>query len=217
MLSSIKIAAELSKMKSIQSKNTIPSNSGRNSFFQKGNSNNFFGQTNKPFFTPSSIQAKLTVNQPNDKYEQEADAMADKVVQRLATPEPVTKKETAVQTKSLATTITPFIQTKCAACEQEEKLQKKEQEDLVQESPLELRRKPIFESNAEPPDDEKSIQRKCDECEKEDEQKVQAKNENNSGQAASPSIQSNLNSSKGSGSPLPDRKYIETKYCENEI
>ena len=44
----------------------------------------FFGNeppAAKPFFTPF-IQTKLTIGQPGDQYEQEADAMADKVVQQ---------------------------------------------------------------------------------------------------------------------------------------
>src|SRR5688572_7661654 len=137
-------------------------------FFQKKSEQHFFNSVSNPspFFSKQSpaVQTKLTIGQPNDKYEQEADAMADKVVQRLATPESSALKDISVQTKPLATTITPFIQTKCAACDQEEKLQKKEEEDLVQESSLDLQKKPIFESNAEPPDDENNIQRKCAEC-----------------------------------------------------
>lgn len=39
--------------------------------------------------TPPDVQAKLTIGQPNDKYEQEADQVAAQVVSRLHTPEPV--------------------------------------------------------------------------------------------------------------------------------
>ena len=144
-------------------------------FFEKGGGQSFFSDraTDTSFFTKTQskrpiIQPKLTIGQPDDKYEKEADAVADKVVQRLAMPDVLTKKETAIQTKPLAAVITPILQTKCAACEQEEKLQRKDEEDLVQESPLELQLKPIFESNAEPPDDENSIQRKCASCEQEE-------------------------------------------------
>ena len=70
------------KMKSTQSKNITTANSNHSPFFQKESSNNFFEKNNNPFFNASSIQAKLTVNQPNDPYEKEAAAMADKVVQR---------------------------------------------------------------------------------------------------------------------------------------
>ncbi|MFT3681144.1 MAG: DUF4157 domain-containing protein [Ferruginibacter sp.] len=55
------------------------------------------------------FQPKLTVNQPNDAYEQEADAMADKVM-RMEQP--------FVQAKPLPVS---GIQRKCAHCEEEEK------------------------------------------------------------------------------------------------
>ena len=87
-------------------------------FFSKNGTDNFFGKadTEQPSFfnAPAGyavkgngmLQTKLTIGQPNDKYEKEADEMADKVVQRLADPS---------------------IQTKCAECEKEDekKLQKK--------------------------------------------------------------------------------------------
>ena len=65
------------------------------------------------FFQPS-IQPKLTINQPNDIYEQEADAMADKVIQQ---------KETPAEKKFFSP---PVVQRKCSHCEEEEKLQKKQ-------------------------------------------------------------------------------------------
>ncbi len=63
------------------------------------------GKGHPPFFQP-----KLTINQPNDPYEREADAMADKVMRMTA----------------------PVIQTKCSGCEEEEekKVQLKESPDL---------------------------------------------------------------------------------------
>jgi hypothetical protein len=60
------------------------------------------------------IQPKLTINQPNDIYEQEADAMADKVM-RMEQP--------GVQLKSLPIS---SVQRKCEHCEDEEKVQRKE-------------------------------------------------------------------------------------------
>jgi hypothetical protein len=68
------------------------------------------------FFKPV-IQPKLSVNEPGDHYEQEADAMADRVM-RMSTPtmsEPPFFKP--VQTA---------IQRKCEHCEEEEKLHRKE-------------------------------------------------------------------------------------------
>ncbi|MDN5289505.1 MAG: hypothetical protein JWR38_5779 [Mucilaginibacter sp.] len=65
-----------------------------------------------PFFQP-----KLTVNQPNDVYEQEADAMANQVM-RMTVP---TQNDNAFF-KPAPTT----IQRKCQHCEEEEKLHRKE-------------------------------------------------------------------------------------------
>ena len=63
------------------------------------------------------IQTKLTVGQPNDKYEQEADRVAEQVM-RMPAPESV---GTQIQRTPL-----PHIQRACSACEEEKKLQTKE-------------------------------------------------------------------------------------------
>lgn len=144
-------------------------------FFSKSGGD-VFAREQTPFFSKrSSIQTKLTVGQPNDKYEQEADATADKVVQRLSSKDHVQNKP------DIPGGITPFVQTKCAECEKEEKLQKKEEheekdklnkkEEEKKEEQKPLQRKPIFESDA----DENKIQRKCDGCE--NEEKLQKKEE----------------------------------------
>jgi hypothetical protein len=204
-------------MKTAEAKNTsVASTQKANQpFFNKKGGDPFFSSSveNQPsFFKSAIVQPKLTIGQPNDKYEQEADAMADKVVQRLATPDVLTKKEPTVQTKPIAGAITPLVQAKCASCDKEDKLQKKEEEDLVQESPLDLQLKPIFESNAEPPDDENNVQRKCDKCEKEEQ--IQKKEDSSDSSSASSSIESSLNSSKGGGSPIPEgtREQMESSF-----
>lgn len=148
----------------------------------------FFSSSQNTFFKPgnAAIQTKLTIGKPNDKYEQEADHIADKVVQRLSIGNTSLKNniEAGIQSKPVAplATITPLVQTKpsvqhmprkayvqkkCAGCEQEEKVKKKEEKDKV---PLKgnLQKKPIFESNAPLPDDVKKIQRKCAACLSED-------------------------------------------------
>ncbi len=219
------------------------------SFFSSGR-DSFSHVQHKP------IQAKLTIGSPNDKYEQEADHVADKVVQRWSKNDAVPSHiNTGTQTKTVQpkpvapiATVSPMIQAKCAGCEQEEKLQQKEEEHEPEAKHGKLQKKPIFESNAEPPpDDKNNIQRKCAECGKEE--KLQKKENNNAGnitktglqlkpifesnarpedqvqrkctscgeeehvqkqggsssaQTAAPSVESSLNASKGSGSPLPE-------------
>jgi hypothetical protein len=87
--------------------------------------NSFFGnaKNSTPF-----IQPKLTVNQPNDVYEQEADAMADKVM-RMETPLLQTKTNDNSFFKPTSIPVTA-IQRKCTHCEEEEKkMQRKEMND----------------------------------------------------------------------------------------
>ena len=63
------------------------------------------------------FQPKLSINAPNDIYEQEADAVAEKVVQSKS----IQQSDTFFKPVSISS-----IQRKCAHCEEEEKLQRKE-------------------------------------------------------------------------------------------
>ena len=187
-------------MKTVQPKAAEPASGNKSSFFQKGGDAALANET--PFFTKSNapVQAKLTVGQPNDKYEQEADSMADKVVQRLM--EPGIQKQPVKHTS-----LSPFIQSKCAECEQEEKMQKKEEEKEQHEASTDIMKKAAFpDDDAMPPpdtneDDGTSVQRKCAACEKEEAEAVQKKGE---GGAVAPDIEKKLSASKGSGASLPD-------------
>lgn len=103
-------------------------------FFGKGgtnicNSNSFFSSKND---SSPVIQTKLNINQPGDKYEQEADAVADKVTPIMSNAFFDTK-----HSGSFFNTGNNSIQRKCNSCEQNEKDN--------------LQRKPIFESTKEEP------------------------------------------------------------------
>ena len=135
-------------------------------FFPKegqGQSAFFGGETAEaePFFSPPTIQPKLKIGKPNDIYEQQADAVADQVVAKLNAPTPSVNDAP----KAAPAASSPTVQTKCDHCEQEEKLQKKDEE--IGATSDELQMKPIFDSAAEPPPDD-SVQRKCADCEAED-------------------------------------------------
>src|SRR5688572_14721616 len=69
----------------------------------------------KTFFQP-----KLAINKPGDVYEQEADAMAEKVM-RMTDPAPAFFGKPAIP-----------VQRKCSACEDEEQLQLKEAPSSIQ-------------------------------------------------------------------------------------
>ena len=78
------------------------------------NNNDALSSISKTFFQP-----KLTVNQPNDRYEQEADAMADKVIRM--------KDDENRQAFFFKPAPITSIQKKCEHCEEEEKkMQRKE-------------------------------------------------------------------------------------------
>jgi len=68
------------------------------------------------------FQPKLTINQPNDIYEQEADAMTDKVMRMVTSPQKLFFPPATVQRK-------------CDQCEEEKKLKRKESNDQITEAP----------------------------------------------------------------------------------
>lgn len=175
-------------MKAAKPSTPAPTAKSNSPFFNKNGGQDFFHSTDQEnsFFpgkrTESFIQAKLTVGKPNDPYEQEADAVADQVVNKLPGHDAGQKNghttsgdaPAAVQTKPLSQSITPFVQAKCASCEAEEekKLQQKSDGEGLEKQPV-----------AEDPE-EKKIQNKeattvqtcaaCDAKEKE-EQELQRK------------------------------------------
>jgi Domain of unknown function (DUF4157) len=92
----------------------------------------FFGSGNS-FFSNPPIQAKLTVNEPGDRYEQEADSVADKVVQKMQGPVSAGSENNNSNQSAFQHGIS-YLQRKCAACSGEnEELQKKELPDKEDE------------------------------------------------------------------------------------
>ncbi|MFN0276477.1 MAG: DUF4157 domain-containing protein [Chitinophagales bacterium] len=90
------------------------------------NTNVVAGKNNSVFFQP-----KLSINQPNDQYEQEADAVAELIVQSKN----INQQNTFFKPVTISS-----IQKKCPACEHddEENLQRKEQNNSETEASSEL-------------------------------------------------------------------------------
>ncbi|MFT5645372.1 MAG: peptidoglycan hydrolase-like protein with peptidoglycan-binding domain [Aureispira sp.] len=84
------------------------------------------------FFKPK-VQPKLTTGTPGDKYEVEADHMADQVVNKTGGGDAVQKMESEeeIQQKPLAASVTPLVQ-KMENSEEEAPVQKMEEEEPVQ-------------------------------------------------------------------------------------
>jgi outer membrane protein OmpA-like peptidoglycan-associated protein len=151
----------------------------------------------------TGAQAKLTIGQPNDKYEQEADRVADQV---MAMPDPKLQRqpeneeeEEAIQTKPVADQITPIVQRQIEPEEEEEE-------------PIQAKFK-----------DSEIIQRMCPECEEEtaqrqpteeEEEELQAKSKPGETPAVTPDLESRIRSLKSSGQPLSEsaRSYFEPRF-----
>jgi peptidoglycan hydrolase-like protein with peptidoglycan-binding domain len=89
------------------------------------------------------VQPKLTIGQPNDQYEQEADRVANQVMSMGDRPtQPPIQRETApeeeeLQTKPLAASITPLIQRESMPEEEELQTKALENSDIQREDNLE--------------------------------------------------------------------------------
>jgi Domain of unknown function (DUF4157) len=144
----------------------------------------------RPFFD-APIQTKLTVNEPGDAYEQEADAVADKVMRM---PDPSVQQ---VQSPFNKVSISS-LQRKCATCDEEEKVQRKE--DGEEEQPIQL--KPISDF---------AIQRQCADCEKDDD-KIHLKEASSTGGGMSaPPIVSDVISSGGASLDKGTQQFMESR------
>jgi Domain of unknown function (DUF4157)/Lipase (class 3) len=156
------------------------------------------------------IQAKLTIGKPGDKYEQEADSVAERVMS-MSAPAQVQREELPeeeLQMKPLAATISPLVQRE-ELPEEEAELQAKPDENAIQREVApeeeELQMKPVGNSiqREELPEDEEEIQTK-----------QSPTPHSPSGATATPSLENQLSSSKGGGSPLPDevRSFMEPRF-----
>lgn len=144
------------------------------------------------------LQPKLTVGAPDDPYEKEADAVADKVM-RMPERNTVQRQtagadnEEMLQTKSFGYSL---IQRACTAFEKE-KIQRQATDTKEEEVQPKLQDGPSF------------IQRKCEECKKEEEKPlpvsgpsfIQAKSMGGTG-VVSDSLHQSIQNSRGGGSQM---------------
>ena len=146
---------------------------------------------------PARVQTKLTVDEPGDQYEQEADRVAEEVMRmpepriQRACPECEEEKE-KVQTKPLADQITPLVQRQVKPEEEEEK------EESVQTKLT----------------SDMQVQQQATEPEEEEEEPVQAKAVPGRPPIVTPSVQSQINALRGGGQPLPTvvRKFFKPRF-----
>ena len=138
-------------------------------------------------FLRPTVQTKLNMGKPGDKYEVEADNMADKVVNNKKGDGAIQKKEgeEEVQQKPLASSVTPLVQ-KMGASEEENtqaKLQRKEEEEPVQQKEEEEVQKKGEEEEVQAKEEEVQKKGEEDEVQAKEEEEVQKKGEEEEVQA----------------------------------
>ncbi len=150
------------------------------------------------------IQPKLAIGQPNDKYEQEADRMADTVMRM---PEPKVQRqpqeevkeddqEEAVQTKPIAGQITPLVQR-----QPEEDSEQDDEDEAVQAKPIAGQVTPL-------------VQRQPADEEADEEEPIQAKATPSHSPQVTSGFETSVNAMKGGGRPLDPatRAYMEPRF-----
>jgi hypothetical protein len=138
----------------------------------------------------SLFQTKLKINEPGDRYEQEADRIADRVMRM---PE-------------------PKIQRLCPECEEElqrqpmEEEEKKKEEETLQTKPLAESITPLIQRQTEPTEEE--------EKKKEEEETLQTKTASGEPPTVSASLQNQITALRGGGQPLPqsERNFFEPRF-----
>lgn len=204
-------------------------------FFQKAGGEVTEATEQSTFFAPKidPIQAKFTVNQPGDVYEQEADAMAEKVVKQPAAATPSVQRMSGKKEEEIHKMSEPH---------KEEEIQKVS--DTPKEEDKQLHRKPEAHKEEEiqkmattPKEEDKQLQRepeahKDEEIQKkptqkeedqsihrmssphkeedihkkadhEEKKEIQTKATNGSGSGVNPAVAQSIQNSKGGGSSLP--------------
>ncbi|WP_413667097.1 DUF4157 domain-containing protein [Mucilaginibacter sp. Mucisp86] len=130
-----------------------------------------------PFFEGNKVQRKMTVNEPGDHFERQADQVADKVVQHINQPKTAANPATTATAPAAAST---------SAVQKKEDKKEDKQEKEQNGADKELQRRPVFESDGDP-NEGNTLKR--------------------SSQSAAPDVsqqtQQKIENSKGGGEPLP--------------
>ncbi|MCX6674687.1 MAG: DUF4157 domain-containing protein [Methanothrix sp.] len=150
------------------------------------------------------IQAKLVVNEPGDKYEQEADRIAEQV---MSMPEPAAQKQ---------------VQRACPECEEEVQRQpEEEEEEKIQAKPIAEQITPLVLRQTEPDkEEEETVQAQRDEVQRQEEpeeEEVAVQKKGPGGGAVGRGLEAQIRSLKGSGQPLSPhvRGFFEPRFGQD--
>lgn len=151
----------------------------------------------------NTIQAKLSIGQANDKYEQEADRVAEQV---MSMPEPKTQRQevsrnnvSKERTGLQRSIVTVDIQRMCPECEEELQREPMEEEEALQTKSLADQITPLVQRQQEPQQEEELLQNKS---------------ELNATPEVSPEIESAIQLLPNGGQPMPKtlRSFMEPHF-----
>ena len=173
---------------------TSPAREATNPFFKKAGigGNHFFSSA-----AENSLQPKLSIGKPGGKLEQEADSMADAVVNQQHTPQIQQQPEDG------------FLHRQPAEEEEEEVQPKLDIQRIEAPEDEELQTKPDIQK-METPKEEEGVQPKLEiqRMGAPEEEEVQPKAESGA-PAASNSLSTQLQQAKGRGNPLPSQTQVD--------
>lgn len=169
-------------------------------FFQQNLGNSYLQSIAGDIPAIGKIQAKLTIGQPDDTYEQEADRVAEQVMRMPEPRYPEKKEDESIQTKPIASQITSLIQRQ----EEPEEEEEEEGEGEIQTKPIASQITPLVQRQVEPEEEK----------EEEEEETVQTKEVPGKTPAVSPTIESYTHSLRGGGQPLDreTRAFMEPRF-----
>lgn len=180
-----KIERPVSRVRKNNSFQSISSATARVLFLQRTIGN----QAVQKLIKSGTLRTKLRIGQPGDKYEQEADKMAEQVM-RMPEPQKVSSNNFRIQSA-------------CPRCEENELMRQPIKEEEEEEK---LQKKPIEE------EDEEKLRSQPEEDE--EEEKFQAKEASGFNPEVNPGIENQIQSLKGGGSPLSEneRAFFEPRF-----
>lgn len=179
----------------------------------------FGGKQNDTFFSPvSTIQAKLSISQPNDPHEREADAMAERVMTMpepaaIATPAPAQATEKEVQTKEEEQAPTPAMEIsrriQCKEDKEEEKKISPKLSDTIARKEIDAvdeEKEPVIPALPTPVTIDRKIRGPCSTS--------TIQRQGRAPPTPHHTFESSLQSTKGGGAPLPDstRQFMENRF-----
>ena len=173
------------------------------------------GGTHKPFFTPiqakaeEEVQARLRLGRPGDRYEREADRVADAVAD---------DRPAFVQGRGLSAGITPLTQRQPE--EEEAQAQSREEEEPIQAQVEEKEEEPLQaqvedeEEEAIQPQSEADTEEEDAQAQAEEEEEMQARSAGGGGLSVPDEVARQVRASRGRGNPLPGpvRERMEAQF-----